>query len=583
MKKIIYLFSLSALMSLTVACEDFFDTDSDRVSYVEKSSLKGAQDTIYYLTGILEKLQAIGDRTVLLGEARGDLVDVTSYTASDLRDVATFNVGDDNMYNVPRDYYAVINNCNYFIANADTALKNSRNEYLFRAEYAAVKAIRAWTYLQLVTTYGEVPFVTEPILTKEEAERAYPRRDIQGICNYFLNEDGLTALADVAYPSYDQIKGISSRLFLIPMYLVLGDLNLWAGNYLQAAQCYYNYIARRNGSNSTYATSLSSIRWTSSDWLSASGADWILDFADETNKPNSEIIFLIGGDSIPSEGNYSRLRTIFNTSADNDFQASLVPSQGLMDLSAAQKYCHYERGEYTIAPSNLYENTSGDLRLAAAWSSYEAVRSNGDRYSSQRINKYLTGHVHIYRRQMVYLRMAEALNRAGYPRFAFEILRTGLNNSVIENMVIPYYRADSALLAQFDFPNTRYILDRRLVSGIGANTQGIHSRGSGYSEVNWTYTMPVNPDITDSLAQIAWQQEQVEDLIMDEEALELAFEGHRFYDLMRVALRRQDPSYLAKRIYARRGAGSDSGIAAGKLEDTRNWYLRWNGKIGVGL
>ncbi|MBO7539398.1 MAG: RagB/SusD family nutrient uptake outer membrane protein, partial [Prevotella sp.] len=73
---------------------------------------------------------------------RGDLTSITSVASSDLRDVSLFQIGDDNQYNNPRDYYAVINNCNYFIAHADTALKNNRNEYIFMKEYAAVKAIR---------------------------------------------------------------------------------------------------------------------------------------------------------------------------------------------------------------------------------------------------------------------------------------------------------------------------------------------------------------------------------------------------------------------------------------------------------
>ena len=181
-----FLFPLSSF--LFTSCADFFDQESEHVVFTDQDHLNNATDSIYSVIGILNKLQAIGDRTILLGEVRGDLVDLTTEANSDLRDMALFNMGDDNRYNNPTDYYAIINNCNYFIAKADTALKNNRNDYIFMKEFAAVKAIRAWTYLQLVLNYGSVPFVTEPILSKLEAEQNYPKYDLQAVCEYFIND-----------------------------------------------------------------------------------------------------------------------------------------------------------------------------------------------------------------------------------------------------------------------------------------------------------------------------------------------------------------------------------------------------------
>jgi len=81
------------------------------------------------------------------------------------------------------------------------------------------------------------------------------------------------------------------------------------------------------------------------------------------------------------------------------------------------------------------------------------------------------------------------------------------------------------------------------------------------------------------------EEDAVEDLIIDEDALEFAFEGTRFYDLMRVALRRNAPSYLANKIYARKGKGNEAEVRSliqTDLNDTHNWYLNWDGKIGLG-
>ena len=109
--KLFNFYILAAALLLT-SCSDFFEQESDHVMFADQHRLDNATDTIYSVTGIMKKLQNLADRTILLGEARGDLMEVTEATAADLRSVALFDIGDDNKYNQPRDYYAVINNCN---------------------------------------------------------------------------------------------------------------------------------------------------------------------------------------------------------------------------------------------------------------------------------------------------------------------------------------------------------------------------------------------------------------------------------------------------------------------------------------
>jgi hypothetical protein len=564
------------------SCSDLLDQESDHATYPDKDHLTNPKDTVYSVLGIINKLQVIADRTILLGEARGDLVDVTSTTPADLRNVALFQIGDSNIYNSPRDYYAVINNCNYFLSKADTALKNNRNEYIFRKEFAAVKAYRAWTYLQLAINYGKVPFITEPILSNSDADKDYPRYDIQQICDYFISD--LAPYVSIAHPGYGSIRNTNSDFFYFPIYVLLGDLNLWGGHYKEAALNYYNYIATVNGTNSTYAIGTYGTSWVrnSTKWLNASDHwSYTCFYSAEALTPGaSELITMIPGDSIPSEGNYSQLRNTFNSNEQNNYSPSLVPSEALKQLSKSQTYCHLTNDNKVVyVPSTLDYERSGDLRLMATWNSSSAT-INGKRYDNiQNIYKYATRNIHLYRRAMVYLRMAEALNRAGYPRFAFEILKNGVNNASIEANVIPYYTADSSYIKQFNFPNNRYIL-RTSTERTDENTMGLHSRGAGWSEYNQYYTLPDDTTITDSLARIDYQILGVEDLIMDEEALEFAFEGYRYYDLLRVALRRGDASYLANRILARKGVNGGSAVNEDDLKKDDVLFMSWKGKIG---
>jgi hypothetical protein len=611
-------FAVLAIGGFT-SCSDFFDQESEHVIFSDEDHLNSATDSIYSVIGILNKLQAIGDRTVLLGEVRGDLVEVTDNASSDLRDMAYFNMGDDNRYNNPTDYYAIINNCNYFIAHADTALKNNRNEYIFMKEYTAVKAIRAWTYLQLVINYGSVPFVTEPILSKIEAEQNYPKYDIQAICEYFIND--LMPLTDRwadEYPNYGNIRSLrdgSSRLLFFPLNVVLGELNLWlasvTGNknaYREAAIRYYKYISQRNGENSAYPIGMSYYYWPfqGNTWTSYNGTFSGGNYSSENYGQNTEMIFMIAGDSIRAEGNYSELRNLFYSREDNDYHVSIVPSQSMFELSESQKYVYLGTNgtSFTYAPENLTEHRSGDLRLYSCYSYGESTdRVTGERFDVSYIDKQSFQNIHIFRRITLYLRLAEALNGAGFPRAAFSILSTGLNNEVYETSVYPYCsESDSLWISQLDFPDTRYglVTPQDITNTTGSivanhNTMGIHSRGSGWTPYNEFYRLPeapspeveegeepfeiIIPKDTPELTQK--QQAVVDSLLLNENGLEMAFEGTRFYDIMRFAMRQSSPEeFLSTKVATRKGKlNVDAGLKS-RLMDRKNWYLKWKGQIG---
>lgn len=621
----ILIFAFFNLLIFTTSCSDFFDQESSDVLLADKDHLNNSVDTVYSVLGIMNKLQAIADRTILLGELRGDLVDITSTASSDLRDIANFNVGEGNIYDAPRDYYAIINNCNYFIKHADINLTSNRGENIFMKEYAAVKAFRAWTYLQLVLNYGKVPFVTEPIMSREDAEADFPMYDIEAVCRYFLDDlSTIPAEYETVYPSYRNIRNTDSRFFFFPINILRGEMNLWLGSvtqnkeyYRQAALAYYKYISQRNSGNVSYPTGTNTVMWRpgGTSWYSVmtSGLSDIFG-SSETYTTTNELITMIPGDSIRAEGNYSELRNLFNSNDQNSQRVSICPSQSLKDISAAQKNCRIgtprsggKGYNVTYAPSGLSKHMSGDLRLYLA---YTEGFDNKERVETQTISKFSSRNVHIYRRQMVYLRMAEALNQAGYSRAAFMILSTGLSDEIMQDSVYNYYsEADNAYLSQFKFPESTdnsysySVLTTADMAGTGTSgwtsyhtTIGMHSRGSGWTPLNEYYryndsipTMGKAYDgVTDSIINVARPaaevQAYVDSLILNEGALEFAFEGTRYYDLMRFAMRQPNPgATMAKYIYARRGEGKRAemqGEIKKDLNDRNNWFLKWNGKPG---
>ncbi len=75
--------------------------------------------------------------------------------------------------------------------------------------------------------------------------------------------------------------------------------------------------------------------------------------------------------------------------------------------------------------------------------------------------------------------------------------------------------------------------------------------------------------ITDETARMLY----AEDLILQERAMELAFEGKRWFDLMRIARRRNDPSWLADKVAAKFSDPAQAEAIRAKLSSPGNWYL----------
>ena len=552
--------SLSLSIALS-SCSKLMDTESELVEFEEDNKLQSPTDSVYSVMGIIYKMQAVADRTVLLGELRGDLTTTTGAATADLKAIANFDISVTNAYNNISDYYAIINNCNYFLTHVNKDLVKA-DHYVFEGEYAVVKAYRAWTYLQLAQIYGQVPLITEPVLTEEAAQKAMTSNisDIKTICNYFI--DDLMPYVDTKLPDYGlQIF----QKYFIPIRPLLGDLCLWADRYQEAAQFYHDYLALRTA---PVPTGTSKALWTDISSKEFRNARNTFSFG----VSNRECMCFIPMESNDYYGIKSQLNDIFNSTSINLQYAQVAPTKHLRVLSAMPDYCYtFTKVDGSLdtlyAPKeNLAKSEyTGDLRFGTI---YDYRIDNQGRFSRvsdeiQSFEKYSSNSdgVTLYRVSMVYLRYAEALNRAGYPQSAFAVLKYGLYDDIINKQIDETEREAAGNLIDFDID--LFTQD---------NTQGIHARGCGNSECDTLYVLP---QPTEELATrqdtVNYQIPLLEDMIINEMALEGAFEGYRFYDLMRVALRRNDPAYLADPISRRNGLVDDT--LRQKLMITKNWYL----------
>lgn len=520
LRKTLILFILSSF--LLVGCDDLLKVDSDKLIFENEYQLKSPNDSIYSLVGVLEKLQNLADSYVLFGELRGDLMDVTDKSDYYLQEINNFQISANNPYlKGVKDYYAIINNCNYIIQYTDTAkVKKVRNYY------AAAKAIRAWTYMQLALNYGSAIYYDKPILTIEDAAKNYPELDFNNLATELIK--------DLQPWQHEEATSFSSAEF--PIQFVLGDLYLWTGQYENAATTYHDLIDRNKY---TLSIAFQSQREVENNAFTGK-------ITDKWGK-----LFETSNDMITRIFAYNQYNYNFKLDSLN-WKGMIKASSVAMNNWKSQRYI-----------LNGKVSTLGDLRMYDSYSPVLFATSSGYFIKTDSIigkilsqNQTSTKRITPYRISLLYLRYAEAVNRLGKPNLAMAVLKNGLNSATLANKkIIPEWENPNPTPKYMDFKNIQF-----------AGNFGIRQYGLGKVDQDSSFVIPASAaTLNDSI-------KDVEDKIVNELALETALEGNRFHDLMRVALRRNDPSYLAKRVAAKHRNNKD--FIEDKLNKTANWYLK---------
>ena len=160
LKSIITIALATVFMVGVTSCEDMLKVDSKTLMLEKDVRWDSPVDTVYPVLGVIKKMQQIADRTIVLGEIRGDLVALgdKKHVEEDLQDLYRYDfksLKSGNKYDNPLDYYAIITNCNLYKAKVDTTVVRSERKVM-KGEYINILNYRAWAYLQLAQIYGTV-------------------------------------------------------------------------------------------------------------------------------------------------------------------------------------------------------------------------------------------------------------------------------------------------------------------------------------------------------------------------------------------------------------------------------------------
>ena len=536
--------------------------------------------------GIYGKFMNLSDRYIILNELRGDLMEFTSNADEYLRQINNHTVTPDNPYASPRPFYELIVNCNDVLKNfLIMKQKKTLTEQDFNQRYSDIACLRSFLYLQLGIHFGEVPYVTaalENINDVTDASR-FPKLPLNVLIDTLVNFSEALPFKEV-YP-VDVSNGVGTSLnitldafptikFFINKKTLLGDLYLWKGNYRKAATYYRDVMETATANGSTGENFYSQYRM---GW--SGGANLYVSYTRAGDATTLNYLDGWGTMFSASDDRFNR-EMIWALPYDSKFK----PENPLIKLFSPTG------GNYLVKPSqeiinNWNNQVQNPVAITGALNGipYDArgllsVQTIGGqpvitKFISNYINvatglptNFLTknGRWFLYRQAHLHLRFAEAANRDGFPRLAYALFNNGIPN---------VYASPPNTPNKTDYMNTfsnpdPYKFDARngdipFYRSPWYRNIGIRTRAN---LVNYTLTAT---NATDSVSQI-------EVGLLNEQALETAFEGTRWPDLLRMAIRRNDPAILADKVYKKLlGNGTSAGFAGqarAKLL-AKDWFL----------
>ena len=169
-----YLFVIIAGLISITACQKFLEPDAEYVVeegklFTEWSDFRAAEMGLYALQ------QQLVEQLIVLGELRGDLLEITENADRDLIEVYNFTITKENKYSTPVNFYKLIFNCNKLIqkivkAKPSVLDKGSSIDNYDRL-YGEVQCMLSWAYFNAVRIYGKVPYIYPHLNSVEEIEK----------------------------------------------------------------------------------------------------------------------------------------------------------------------------------------------------------------------------------------------------------------------------------------------------------------------------------------------------------------------------------------------------------------------------
>lgn len=602
--------TLAFMSMICTSCTNFLNPEAEDV-LTDKQVYRDVDDANTAIRGIYGKMMDCATQYVVLNELRADLMDVTANADAYLVELSQHQtVSSKNEWANPSKFFALINTCNDAASNFKAMYADNRlDREQYNLRYSEAVAVRSWAYLQVALHFsdaekGGVPYITEPLDNVEsftdQALARYPYLDLETMIDTLVNT--VASLPDLSQVTDETlittISAHNSKYMYIDKEYLLGELYLWNEDYHNAAICFKNVMERSTNedtgnpydrykipfdasatlSASTCRYNSGYIRYYENDRISVQNRWpymfydiettnyynewlWVL-YYDQLNEPSPFIdLFAKNGGSYLLQPSQLAMDNWDGQVQQNGFKGDFrgyyyMPEGWSLISSTGEEYTTLEYVS-TIGLPGSYDMVGGDPVIMKYTYDYSDYNSSFDPLDK-------SGRWFLWRAAGIHLRYCEAANRDGQHKVAYALLNNGIGAN--------YPGSDSTAAdndythrqqTELDFP---YDFDARSTgaSQVPPNLRQPWFRNTGIRD---RVSLPNLAVEGDSLSVIEGQ-------ILDEAGLELAFEGQRWADLVRISIHQNDNSIIADHIAEKLNkAGLDGESVRAKLQDKNNWFL----------
>lgn len=507
-----------SLALLAGGCDSFLKVNPDD-TLMEENSYKNKNEVYASFLGVCSTLAEGAEQALLVAELRGDLMIPTPQAPMKFWNVWRYEAGEENEEIDPAPFYKVIVNANDFIRHARAYYQEhpeTMNEEVYKGMIGIALANRAWAYLNIGKFYGEAVYYdwelgSEIDLTKQ---RVLGFDELIDELIYSLKNgvDGIDAFTNL---KMEDIIGADRDIYNY-MYVkagaVLSELYMWDGDYVNAARQLTSTLVE----NQVVLNKFYSGTWIGM-WMQKYGT-------------LGEAISAVPYDY--EKGQTNNLQYYFMN------MYYFKPSDTLVDRYENTELTSKNIGDIYRGKGTTYVEMDKEETIIYKYSIDKAAYAND-------------APIYLYRGGDMWLMLAESLTALGDFAAADSVLNDGLKTSYVNNK----------WKAPFDAP--MYAAGDNLLK----ECQGIRGRVKAKPK-HLSQFVPED-------ATVERKRFVLDSLIAEEVALECAFEGKRWFTLMRMARNSNQPRKLADQVCKKFPEGERE-LYRQYLMNPDNWFIKYD-------